>query len=440
MANTKFIESGTAATQGFEFYTSTGTLSSGTITSSSQAVKGSVRSILASATATNGSAWAEIDGILADAGRRISFYFRFHGTLSSQNGAADFCTIDPGIYGIGLTSAGKIVIFDANNSTTIFGTGTTVLVADTDYRITIQYTVTSTTVNSMTVYINGVSELTVTNKTIFQTGTANLILGIGYENTSGANVQHYFAHIFVDDGTSGDPGDIRVTAKRPFANGTTNGMTGTGTPSGYGSGNARYVNERPLNVANYVSVVAAGSAITEEYNIESVSAGDVDITGKTIVDYTGWVYTKALIAETGKIIVNNVQTSISITTANKLFTQIAGSSTYPAGTGTDIGVVTATTATTVSLYEAGVVVAYLGTSTTTKTITGISRIQEIVNKTIAGLARIRETTTQTITGKGRVQEIDTKTITGISRITATTLKTITGITRITAKTLQTITG
>jgi hypothetical protein len=42
-----------------------------------------------------------------------------------------------------------------------------------------------------------------------------------------------------------------------------------------------------------------------------------------------------------------------------MFKKIAGSSTYPAGTGTDIGLITTTLSTTVSLYECGVVVAFI---------------------------------------------------------------------------------
>ena len=80
----------------------------------------------------------------------------------------------------------------------------------------------------------------------------------------------------------------------------------------------------------------------------------------------GWVRTKALIAETGSIIVNNVSTSISITTAIAMFLKMAGSTTYPAGTGTDIGEITSATATTVSLYECGIQFAYTPAAATTQ--------------------------------------------------------------------------
>lgn len=360
MAVTKFIESGTAATQGFEFWGGTG----GTVTSDAQAVAGSVRSIKIDTTGSNISSGAFRTGVLADAGRRFNFWMRYTGSPSPALNGSDFISVvNAGggtiVFQIGLTSTNKLCVMSDNH--TILGTGGTTLTTSTDYRISCAYTITSTTVNSITIYLNGVSEIVVTNGTLQFTGGDEFdFVWADNGHAAGANLVMYAAHFYIDDGTSGDcgAGGLRVTAKLPISNGTTNGMTGTGTPSGTGTGNARYVNERPLSTTNFVSVVAAGSAITEEDNIQTASAGDVDLTGATIIDYVGWVYAKALLSETGKIILNNTQTNISLVNANTLFTKIAASSTYPAGTGTDIGVVTATTATTVSLYEAGIILAY----------------------------------------------------------------------------------
>ena len=361
MAVTKFIESGSSATQGFEFFSGTDMGTGGAVTSDAQAVLGSVRSIKCTNGASNTWGGVYVLGIMADAGRRVSFGFRFTGTPNPSNGGSPFLGVGGGghfQFFIGINTSNKLVLMD--DAGTTLATGTTVLTTSTDYRISFAYTITSTTINTITIFLNGNSEIAASNVTLLFTGSdqINFEWAAGTP-TAGANMIAYFAHIFIDDGTSGDPGNIRVTAKLPIANGTTNGMTSTGTPSGTGSGNARFVNERPINTSNFVSVVAAGSAITEEYNLQTVSQGDVDITGATIVDYTGWLYAKALLSETGKIIVNNVQTNISLVNANTLFTKIAASSTYPAGTGTDIGIVTATTATTVSLYEAGIIIAYI---------------------------------------------------------------------------------
>lgn len=82
-------------------------------------------------------------------------------------------------------------------------------------------------------------------------------------------------------------------------------------------------------------------------------------------------------------------------------------------------------------------------TTTTKTITGVSRIGLVTNKTITGTARITATTARTITGVASVDPgftTTTKTITGVSRIQLTTTKTITGQSRIELVTSQTESG
>lgn len=370
MANSKFIEAGTAARQDFNFWTGgTAVGSTGAITSDSQAVLGSVRSIkCVTGSGADGSGFCVMNAVMADAGRRYTFGFRYTGTPAPATNGAEFATVvntSAGqlVFMIGLTSASKLIVLSDSHAN--LGTGTAVLAASTDYRISCAYTITSTTVNTITVRLYDstntlLDTLTVTNATLVVASGDAFAFGFRVNGSNaGANLTVFGSHFYIDDGTSGDIGNVRVTAKLPLSNGTTNGMTGSGTPSGTGTGNARYVNERPASTTNFVSVVAAGSAITEEYNIQAASVGDNDLTGATIVDYTGWLYAKALLSETGKIIVNNVQTNISLVNANTMFTQIAGSATYPAGTGTDIGIITATTATTVSLYEAGVMVAYI---------------------------------------------------------------------------------
>ena len=170
---------------------------------------------------------------------------------------------------------------------------------------------------------------------------------------------------YVDNSSSlTDTGNIWVTAKRPVSNGTTNGFTtqiGSGGSS-YGSGHSPQVNERPLSTTNGWSMVGAGSAVTEEYNIEAKNVGDIDLSKATIVDWLGWVSASSLAGETGNIILGGSSVAQAITSTATLYTAIKGSATYPAGTGTDIGFQTTTALTTVSLYECGVVVAYIPNS------------------------------------------------------------------------------
>lgn len=81
-----------------------------------------------------------------------------------------------------------------------------------------------------------------------------------------------------------------------------------------------------------------------------------------------------------------------------------------------------------------------GVVTTTKTETGVARIQKSVTKTETGVARITASTTKTETGVARVTKSTTQTETGVARLTASTARTITGVARIQVATTRNITG
>lgn len=267
-----------------------------------------------------------------------------------------------GVWLLQLSTAGKLGF--ANDSGSSKPGGAT-LSTNTWYRITVATNIISTTNWSAKVYVTstdgapGVLDIaadsgdfaltTVTNERYF---SGNLT----------ANTFILFVNgVYIDDVSDlSDPGDIRVTAKRPFSNGTTNDFNtqiGSGG-SGYGSGHSPQVNERPLSTTNGWSKIGAGAAVTEEYNVEGQSVGDIDVGGKTIIGKVGWVYASSALAETGKIIIDGVSSDIALTSTNTFFYKVSGTATYPAGTGADVGIITSTTLTTVSLYEAGVVVAY----------------------------------------------------------------------------------
>lgn len=302
------------------------------------------------------------NNIMADTGTRMSFYIYIAALPSAS---ANFWTVSKlddstRVINFKLTTGGVLQLFETTNQ---IGSNGPTLATGTWYRISIAWTITSTTVNRFEVFVDGVSAISVTNATLTNTLTNNF--GIG--NLAGNSTLDFRSsdHYIDDSNALTDPGNIWVTAKRPNANGTANNFNvqiGSGG-SGYGSGHSPQVNERPLSTTNGWSVVAV-AATTEEYNIESQATGDISTVGGTIIDYLGWVSTKTLNAETGQIIVNNVTSNINLTTTITMFTKIAGSATYPAGTGTDIGMVTTNLATTVSLYECGVVVAFIPAANT----------------------------------------------------------------------------
>ncbi len=344
-----YLDPGTNATSDLSFAGTSGTVTSAT----DQFHTGSHSYKLASVSGAASKIFYQ--NPLADAGRRVSFWLRLSAVPDVTTGTLfDIETSAfAGCMGFTITSAGKIAIYDKTYTTQ--ATGTTVLSANTWYRISFVYTITSASVNTITVYINGVSEISATNMSVT---VASAIFLIQVKNTS-ATINGWVSDIFIDDGTSGDTGNISVAAFRPASNGTTNGFStqiGSGG-SGYGSGHSPQVNERPLSQTNGWSMVGAGAAVTEEYTLEARTASDVNITGATIVGLMGWVFAKSLASETGSIVLQGNTSNISLTSTASLFAKV-GSNSYPTG-GTDIGIVTTTALTTVSLYECGIVIAYI---------------------------------------------------------------------------------
>jgi hypothetical protein len=314
-------------------------------------------------------------GTLADAGSRISLYIFINAYGSSGNINVLSLRNSSGtqLVNVRITSTGVLQLWNAN--TAQIGSNGPTLSTGQWYRISIAYTITSTTVNSFKLWVNGGSLLSVTNATLSAIGTSIFAVG----NLAGDIIDLRSSDHYIDDSTSlTDPGNIWVTAKRPNANGITNGFStqiGSGG-SGYGSGHSSQVNERPLSTTNGWSMVGAGSAVTEEYNIEAQNVGDIDISTATIVDWLGWVSAKSLVGETGNVIIDGASVAQAITTTPTLYTKIKGSTTYPSGTGADIGFQTTTALTTVSLYECGVIVAYIpagGSTPKRRMFPGIAR-------------------------------------------------------------------
>lgn len=297
------------------------------------------------------------NGTLSDTGSRLSDYFYFNAMPSANAFFMDIRSVGGRVFGLKLTHGGVMFAADANGAQ--IGTNGPTLSTGQWYRVSIAYTITSTTVNRIEVFVDGVSAISMTDITLTTTGTTMVYVGNNQANDTFdiRSSDHY-----VDDSSSLlDTGNIWVTAKRPNANGTTNGFStqiGAGG-SGYGSGHSPQVNERPTSTTNGWAMIGVGSAVTEEYNIEAKNTGDIDISAASIIDWLGWVTVKSLVAETIQVVLDGVSNSTTTTTSIALQTKVKGSLTYPSGTGADIGIITDTSLTTVSLYECGVVVAYI---------------------------------------------------------------------------------
>jgi len=353
-ATTIFMESGTDATQDFTFYSST----SGTVTSDSSAPITGTRSILLNTSSPATLAFANSPAAtMADAGRRITFRCKFD-TIPAAD-AVIFQVRNASsnnVLQLGVNSTANLKLL---NTGVISVTGTTVLRVNTVYRVAFSYIITSASVWTVNVFLNGKLEITQNSGTLTNTTGTNFRLTVAA--AAGANVKFWFDDVFLDNGTDlADPGNIIVTNKRPNANGAANGFTtqiGAGG-SGYGTGHSPQVNEQPLSTTNGWSIASA-SALTEQYTIEGAATGDVDVSRRdySLVDYMGWIDAKTASAGTRNIVLAGVATNITTTTSFALYTKVAGSTTYPS-TNTAIGMNNNSVNNLTSLAECGILLAY----------------------------------------------------------------------------------
>lgn len=322
---------------------------------------------------------AQLNGVMADAGRRVSFWF-----YKTTNPAAEqsFLQIRP-------SGSANLMWFSRIEPTgkiTNAGTGLTqvignaVLANNTWYRISVVYTITNSTTFTFKVYVNGTLDSTLNTGTMtYSTGTD---LYFRLSNSTGANQSHYFDDIYIDDGTDlADPGDVRVTAKRPAGNNTNNFDTAVGANPANRWTN---VNEIPISTTNGWQH-AASTDVQENYTLETASAGDVDLTGATIIGRTAWIYAKGTAggAGTPKIMDNGTETAVTLTSTAALYEVTTTSATYPSNAA-GIGMRSTNNADDTFLYDAGTILSYFPAVASVKTKNGLAWASV---KTLYGLVR-----------------------------------------------------
>ena len=232
-------------------------------------------------------------GVLGDAGRRITCYVRYGTTpvslvvpfIQIKTAAGNTC------FQLVLNPSNQIVL--QNNTPTTLGTGSTTLSIDTWYRISISYTITSTSVYSIRIYLdeNASPEISVTNGTaLTTTGSSDLLLG---SLTSSENdMIFFFSDVYADDGNTLDnPGNIELTAKLPNATNVNNFDTvgGGSPPDRWG-----YISDRPVGTGSRIEHNAV-TDVQENFGLQSISIGDRDITGVTLIARCAWIWASRLL-------------------------------------------------------------------------------------------------------------------------------------------------
>lgn len=182
----------------------------------------------------------------------------------------------------------------------------------------------------------------------------------GWIAQPGANQVCWVDQIYIDDVSDlSDPRSVNgkpiwMTAKLPATVNQNNFDTTGGTGA---------VNERPVNLANYRQQAGASQQF-QNYTLQAADVGDVDLTGKTLIDTMGWVIAKrgSGPGSTGAgITVNGVHTNITLSAVGAgLHKAMVGSSSYPSNAA-GIGLRSITTGgADAFLYECGAVIAYEG--------------------------------------------------------------------------------
>ena len=223
-------------------------------------------------------------GVLADAGRRITFYFKFDGLPALDQIISQILTAgDINQWNISLTTTGAVKIAGATSGT---ATSTTTLAANTWHRICISYTITSSTVNSLKLYLNGgAAEFTLTNSNIVNASSNEFKL---FGPSSGSLTTTWLSNLFIDDGADlADPGNVRASRKKPAGTNTNNFDTTIGTTTN----RYDYVNERPISESLGLEH-AASTDVQENFTLDTQSGGDTDLTGATILGRTAWLWGK----------------------------------------------------------------------------------------------------------------------------------------------------
>ncbi len=298
------------------------------------------------------------DNLAADAGRRISFWMRFD-ALPSVNAA--FLHLYQSNYTTAVAIL-RVLTTGVVRITPVGATavdGTIVLAVNTWHWITLSYTITNTTTFRFQVYVNGVADANATAGTLTNTGSAVL----SFEATTSWGVDHnvWFDDLYVDAGTDyTDPSALRVTAKRPAANNPNSFDTAIGASPANRWTN---VNERPLSETNGWRHVAT-TDVQENYTLEAITAGDIDLTGATLVARMAWAWAKMDTdgtVGTPKLMDDGTEWALTFDTAPTISSIVSPPGNTPTvypSNAAGIGLRSPNHANDIYLYECGTLLAY----------------------------------------------------------------------------------
>jgi hypothetical protein len=294
MPTTTFMESGTDATGGFEFFAGTsGTVASDTV----NFVTGS-RSIKCTSGAAGAvSRVSTIDSLIFLGGGgtgkgRVSFSVRIgsyptSGTLRIFQAA--IVSFNNSAVNLSITTAGVLQLFDSAG--TQIGSNGATLATGTWYRIT--FTVTNDSLPKLSVFVDAALSIgpTTVTGTVGQDTCFFGWLTASVGNSLIVNIDN----IYIDDSSAGtDIGNVQVAALAPVATNTNNFDTTIGS----GANRWDFVDEVPLSTTNGLQH-AATSDVQENFGLPTQSAAG--LTGATLIARQAWVWAKRTIPPIGLV-------------------------------------------------------------------------------------------------------------------------------------------
>lgn len=342
-----------SATRGFEFWSTTGGAVSIDATVKR---KGNQCSFKLDSGAGPTAAFLRINGKMADAGRRLTFWMYFPALPAS--GGIEFASVRTSanvrVMQLIILSTGKFRITPTGCPNV---TGTITLETNRWYCIGLSYTITSSTSFEIRGYVDGVLDVSISsNGTLTNVGSSVFRIDTLIAE---ANWVIYADEIAIDDTADlSSPGLRGVADKKPARNGDENLWD---TAIGDNATNRfQNVNNRPIDEASGWREAGITSN-REVFYLETAAQGANYIAGMVVVGHTGWCWAKTeanpgvgtprLIHEDGGVL-------LSLTTSPALYTETITTATYPTS-GSAIGMEANGGTEDTFFYDCGINIVYI---------------------------------------------------------------------------------
>lgn len=258
---------------------------------------------------------------------------------------------------VGADPRGEAAVLRFVDGNGAFYNGITPLPINTQNRISLSYVQHDANDLDVRIYVNGIEELSIEGA-----AAGGLISGsdllYGWVSSPGVDHLCWFDQIYIDNGDDLTDtvfgSELRVphcTAKLPATVNDDEWNTTVGTGA---------VDERPLNLDNHRKHTAATTA-RQNYTLQNAATGDIDLSGKTMLGYMGWAWTKMQSEFDTLLTVNGAEIDVlsQMRTVPSLVKYAVSSSLYPSAAA-GIGLNGNEEGFDIFMYECGVVVAYEG--------------------------------------------------------------------------------